>query len=294
MRRLALLTVTLIALSLALAACGGGKPGSTTQPGLQAPLPGNSELVVGPNRFAIGLIDENNERIFEQGNAVHLRFFNPDGVLASDHDATFIWAIQDVSGFWATDVDFDNPGKWTALVTVSRGAEDAAINVDFNVVQRGFAPKIGDQALPADNLTLAQNPNIKRISTDPQPDQAFYQMTVTQAIAAQKPFVVVFATPLFCSSQFCGPVLDNVKAVAPDFAGEVNFIHIEPYDLTEEGTLVLDAEGGPVVAQPTNDWNLQSEPWVFVVAADGTIAARFESAVSVDELRTAFQQVVGS
>lgn len=285
---------TFAALALLGAACGsgGGKPTATASQ-LQ-PIAGNSELVVGPNRFTIAFVDQNNERILEAGNSVRLQFFDPDGALKSDQDATFIWAIQDVSGFWATDINFDRPGKWTAQVTVSRGGKDTTVNAGFTVVDRAFAPKIGDAAPPADNLTLAQDANIKRLSTDPAPITAFYEMTVTQAIDAKKPFVVVFATPLFCTSQFCGPVLNNVKAVAPEFAGKVTFIHIEPYDLTEDGALVTDAQGAPAVANPTTQWNLQSEPWVFVVGADGKISARFESAVSVDELRAAIQQVAGS
>ena len=291
MRRIALLATTLIALSLALAACGGSS-GSGSQSKI-TPLAGNSELVIGPNRFAIGLVNEANERILESGSSVHLQFFDPDGALASEHDAKFVWAIPGETGFWATDVSFDRAGNWRFEVTVSSDGKDATAAVTFNVVDRAFAPKIGDPAPPADNLTLAQESNMKRLSTDPQPNNDFYQMTVTQALEARKPFVVVFATPLFCTSQFCGPVLNNVKAVAPEFAGKVNFIHIEPYDLAADGTLVTDTQGAPVVAAPTVQWNLQTEPWVFVVGADGKVAARFESAVSSDEVLTAIRQVAG-
>ena len=291
MRRTALLALTLIALSLAAAACGGTSDTSSRR--TITPLEGNSELVVGPNRFAMGLVDEANERILGQGNSVRLQFFDPDGALQNDQDATFIWAIEDVNGFWAADVDFDRAGKWSVQVTLSSGGEDTTIKVGFTVTEQGFAPKIGDPAPPADNLTLAQDSNLKRLSTDLQPDNDFYQMTVTQALEAKKPFVVVFATPLFCQTQFCGPVLNNVKAVAPEFAGRVNFIHIEPFELTEDGTLVIDAQGAPIAAQPTTDWHLQTEPWVFVVGADGKVSARFESAVSTDELRAAIQRAAG-
>jgi hypothetical protein len=118
-------------------------------------------------------------------------------------------------------------------------------------------------------------------------------MTVTQALAAHKPFVVVFATPAFCQSRLCGPELDNVKAIQPDFAGRVNFIHIEPYDLDQSGSLVTAPDGGPKTAQSTIDWNLLSEPWVFIVGADGKISDRFEGSASPDELRQAIQAALG-
>jgi hypothetical protein len=37
-------------------------------------------------------------------------------------------------------------------------------------------------------------------------------------------------------------------------------------------------------------WGLPSEPWVFLVGADGLIKARFEGTVSVRELDEAVQQ----
>jgi hypothetical protein len=39
------------------------------------------------------------------------------------------------------------------------------------------------------------------------------------------------------------------------------------------------------------EWNLPSEPWVFVVGRDGRVAAKFEGAVSVPELTAAVELV---
>jgi hypothetical protein len=292
MRRFSVLAFIILALGAFAAACGGGSKTSTAQ-SITA-ISGNSELVVGPNRFTIALIDKDNNMISDAGgNGVHLRLFGPDGTQQSEADAHFVWAIQDVTGFWAASVNFSTAGNWKTDAVLTTGGKQTTASLAFSVTAKGFAPAIGDPAPPADNLTLAQDPGMKRMTTDSQPNMAFYQMTVAQALAAQQPFVVVFATPLFCQTQFCGPVLNNVKAVQPDFAGQVNFIHIEPFDLTEDGQLVTDADGLPVAAAPTNDWHLQTEPWIFVVGADGKISARFEGSASTDELRAAIQQALG-
>jgi hypothetical protein len=59
-------------------------------------------------------------------------------------------------------------------------------------------------------------------------------MTVAEAIQSKKPTVVTFATPAFCQTRFCGPVVDEVVLpLAKDYAGRANFIHIEPYNLAE-------------------------------------------------------------
>jgi hypothetical protein len=294
MSRFILLAVAILALlAAACSSKGGGKPTGTAAPQLQ-PIAGNSELIVGPNRFTIAFVDQSNERILEAGNSVHLAFYDPSGALKDEQDATFVWAIPDVTGYWVANVTFDSAGTWSTRATVTTSGTVNTVNIGFPVAEQGIAPAVGDAAPATDNLTLSQNPNIKRLSTDPQPNMAFYEMTVTQAIDAHEPFVVIFATPLFCTSQFCGPLLNNVKAVAPDFIDRVNFIHIEPYNLDENGHLATDADGQPVAAPPTEAWRLRTEPWLFVVGADGKITSRFEGTASAEELRAAIGQVAGS
>ena len=46
--------------------------------------------------------------------------------------------------------------------------------------------------------------DLSKLSTDQHPDPAFYRTSVKDALAAGKPFVLVFATPLYCSSRTCG------------------------------------------------------------------------------------------
>jgi glutathione peroxidase-family protein len=62
--------------------------------------------------------------------------------------------------------------------------------------------------------------------------------------------------------------------------------------LDDEGKLAIDDNGGPVVAAPMIEWRLQTEPWIFVVDADGRIAARFEGAASPSELQEAIQKTL--
>ena len=38
------------------------------------------------------------------------------------------------------------------------------------------------------------------------------------------------------------------------------------------------------------EWNLPTEPWTFLVAANGKIVDRFEGTVSVNELETAVRE----
>ena len=40
------------------------------------------------------------------------------------------------------------------------------------------------------------------------------------------------------------------------------------------------------------EWGLLSEPWLFVIGADGKVATRFEGLVADEELERALQQVL--
>ena len=292
MRKLSVLPAVIAALAIVAAACGGGG-GGKSQSGGVVPVAGNSELAVGPNRFAVGLIDQTNRPVLgTSGTTVHLRFAL-SGQTKVEQDATFVWAIQDVNGFWTADINFDTPGQWSLDTVLTRdGKQVDAQALPLLVVAKSAYPNVGDKPPPSENLTLTAQSNIKRISTDPAPEPALYQTTVAQALQAGKPFVVTFATPAYCQTRFCGPMVDNVKSVRQQFADRVTFIHIEPYVLNDQGQLVQAAAGGPEVSQPMQQWNLQTEPWVFVIGADGRISTRFEGAASADELKAAIQKVL--
>jgi hypothetical protein len=93
------------------------------------------------------------------------------------------------------------------------------------------------------------------------------------------PFVVTFATPKFCSSRTCGPVVDVVEDVSRRLADEdVRFIHVEVFE---------DNDPAKGFNRWMQEWDLPTEPWTFLVDADGRIAARFEGTVSVHELEQA-------
>lgn len=306
MRRLLILAALLAALGLA-AACGSGGNGDGAGNGGETdgdeltpsisgeivPIPVNSELVAGPNRFAIGLVDEEKEPIQERpGTIVSFRFVGPDGAQLQEQVARFVWVIPDVKGFWAADVDFPEAGDWKLEILLTRNGEETETSYTFSVWEESEIPNVGDPAPPTQNLTLADVPDIKQISTDEEPEPALYQMTVAEALEAGRPLLVVFATPAFCQTAFCGPIVDNVKEVRQEFADQVNFIHIEPFVLDNEGRLVEGPGGGPIRADPTSEWRLQTEPWTFIVDAQGRIAARFEGTASPDELRQAIQQTL--
>ena len=96
------------------------------------------------------------------------------------------------------------------------------------------------------------------------------------------PFVLVFATPKSCTSRTCGPVVDVVSTVRREHTGsDIRFIHVEIY---EENNPALG------VNRWVQEWKLPTEPWVFLVGRNGRIKAKFEGAVSEQELEAAVRR----
>jgi hypothetical protein len=77
-------------------------------------------------------------------------------------------------------------------------------------------------------------------------------------------------------------VVNTLKAIRADYAGRVNFIHVEIYE--SFNPLVY----GPEMEQ----WGLPSEPWTFVLDQAGAVTHRFGGPVSPRELSAALDSVV--
>jgi hypothetical protein len=117
--------------------------------------------------------------------------------------------------------------------------------------------------------------------------------SVDQALAKHEPFVVIFATPKFCTSHQCGPTLDSIKPYVAKFP-TVTFINVEPYKLKlVDGVLQADTDksGALQATATTDEWHLVSEPVVYVVNGDGLVTARFDLIFSDAELTAALDAV---
>ena len=274
---------------------GGGYPGWPEGPDATAqmvPLLVSSELVPGPNRFLYSLTDLQNALIAAPDLATDVRLYDlaaDPAKPAAEATGTFIWSLQGQLGLYHASVDFGRAGPWgLEIVARKAGLPDRTVRMRFDVRASGTTPALGARVPASDTPTATTAAAIAGISTDRQPDPDFYRQSVKGALAAGRPFVLVFATPLFCTSSVCGPTLDTVKGVAGPYKDRVDFIHVEPYRLrqTQDGLQPdLAASGDYQVVPAMADWGLPTEPWVFVVRADGTLAAKFEGTLGADELR---------
>lgn len=101
------------------------------------------------------------------------------------------------------------------------------------------------------------------------------------------PSLIVFASPNWCPARSCQPMIDQAEAAADSDSG-VSWARVEvfanPGVETED-----DLELAPVV----DVWGVASQPWLYVIDADGVVSSLFEGAVSDRELEEAVVRVMG-
>jgi hypothetical protein len=289
--------------------CEGGAatalgPASPPEGGMQA-LVTTSELVVGQNRFAFGLLKEHQVldeadvvvrvyelhgqqaelkaqlrapyarlEVVEQGKHVHL---HPDGTRHMHSETT------DVRGIYVTQVTFERSGLWGLEVLAKQGnGPIEVLRLTVNVLVAPSTPAPGTPAPRSHNLIASDVQDLRRIDTSDPPDPRLHQVRIADAITQGRPQVIVFATPKFCTRRICGPVVDVVRTLLPAYGERVVFTHQEIWQDAAAQAFF------PTVAE----WGLQTEPWIFVVDGQGIVRAKFEGLPTAQEIEAALKQIL--
>jgi hypothetical protein len=190
--------------------------------------------------------------------------------------------VPEAQSSYVAHVTIPRAGRYWAVAEPIGGKRIQALGA-LGVRAHSSTPAVGSRAYPSRTPTLASvGGPAARITTSEPPDTALLRYSVAGSLAAHAPFVLIFATPAFCTSRTCGPMVDVVDAVRKRFEGRgVRFIHVEIYRRNNPslGTNMW-----------VHQWRLPSEPWVFLVGRDGRIKAKLGGPFSVAELSTAVRQ----
>jgi hypothetical protein len=316
--RRSLLGLALVVAVAASCTSGGDDPAPSGSGGPNEVLnaaAATTDLYVGnPQRVGIGLV-LNDGRVVSYGS-VDMRFsYQGDGSAATTAPtdgpaATAIYvptpgtpkgsttpAITQPSEargiYEAEGVVFDEPGYWRVDVLADvegKGAMRASTVV--GVTADPALPAPGQPALATENLTLKDHDDAPLGAVDSRatsggvvPDKILHEMTIADALDRHMPTVVVFSTPVFCQTQFCGPVTDVIQDLAERYSDRAAFIHVEIYRHYEQGNVVVN--------QAAADWLLRNndltEPWVYLIGADGTIQDRWAVLFRAEELEADLQ-----
>ena len=114
-----------------------------------------------------------------------------------------------------------------------------------------------------------------------QPACPMHEHELTASLASEQITVLSIASPAFCSSTICGPTIDVLTALRDEVdRDDVDWIHGEVY-----------TDAGNTPAPYVSELALPTEPWTWIIRADGTVHDRFDGPLVPDLFRSSLAKV---
>jgi len=261
--------------------------------------PSVSVLETGTNRYGFALFDPAQKQIAgapvalytASRNGTKLRgpFIARSESLAVSSQYASKTSSQDegeAKSVYVANVDFPKAGKYQVFAVAKLdGRVVLSSPFEARVGQAGGPPKVGEAAPKVHTPTLdSVAGDAARISTR-SPAATGLLTTDLFDVYGKKPVALLFATPALCQSRVCGPVVDVLEeARATDKSGKTAYITNEIY---EENRVDRGLRTQPAA------YGLPTEPWLFVLNAQGKVVERIEGAFSIDEVRRAIAKAGG-
>jgi hypothetical protein len=252
-----------------------------------------SVFTVGEDRLAFGVIDDQGQFVYGK-TAVYVAptpkdpaagpFLAPADVLVTEGRFRSRQAATETDPFAAVyeaQVPFGEKGRWSVLTVtlVGDGLVAAPAQLQVNTKQADKIPDVGEPAprVETDTLETAKG-NVEAIDTRVPPSD-MHESSFADVVG-KKPVALLFSTPQLCQSRVCGPVTDIALQLKSEYGDRMEFIHQEVY---------ADNDPNKGLREPLTRFNLPTEPWLFVVGADGRITARLEGSFGISAFEDAIK-----
>jgi hypothetical protein len=185
---------------------------------------------------------------------------------------------------YVSNIDFPSNGEWRIVALVKEEGEFRGTLVPSALVGKvSGVPRVGDRAPLIHTPTAADvGGDLSKITTRIPPDT---QNEVDYAdVLGKEPIVLLFATPQFCESRVCGPVVDVAEQVKQAYGDKAAFVHMEIFN---------DNDPSKHVRPQVTAFGLPSEPWLFVIDRNGIVRTALEGAFGLERLTRAVKEVTG-
>ena len=288
-------------LAALLAACGGGDEPSGAAPAgsLQALkadatqlslLGAQSQLPVGTGLYTFGLATPDNRLVTGGAPEVWVAL-NDTGRAAGPFPTRWFELeayeeTKDTSprsplrGFYGAEVEFPEAGNWMVAATTEVDG-GRAVGSGGVPVAAEVPAAVGSKAKALSTPVATTAAGRKKICTR-EPACPLHEVSLDDALKDGRPTVVNFGTPLLCTSQICGPVVDEQMVVADKLGDRASFVHVEIYPSRDTSK--------PVPA--LTEYGFTTEPWMLVVDRDGVIRARYEGPVTAAQIEDALRPLL--
>jgi hypothetical protein len=184
---------------------------------------------------------------------------------------------------YSVDLTFPSEGEYKPIAVIK--GKDGISRIALPMLHVGEFVKIpqpGEKA-PSINTPTAESVggDLAKLSTRVPPDT---QNKVNYAeVLGKEPILLLFATPKFCQSRVCGPVVDVAQQVQHEFEGKANFIHMEIYN---------DNDPSMGVRPQVRRFHLPTEPWLFAINREGVVSATIEGAFGTKLMEQTVKKVI--
>jgi hypothetical protein len=246
----------------------------------------------GPSRMAFGMIAADGTPVYgptavyvapTPGDPAEGPFVAPADVLLTDPRYRSKQAATTQDPFvavYGADPEFAKRGKYAVLATTKKAdgtLTGATGQIDVSTGKADPIPGVGDKAPKVHTETLeSAGGDISKIDTrDPPSDMHKVDFA---DVVGKKPVALLFSTPQLCQSRVCGPVTDMELQMQSKYGDKMTFIHQEVWQ---------DNDINKGLREPLRQFNLPTEPWLFVVNAKGVITARLEGSIGVQQFEDA-------
>jgi len=199
------------------------------------------------------------------------------------------------NGVYGTEFRFDEPGPWTVRASFDLQGETIEAETSFLVNDTHQVLAFGDAAPTAGNWIIGDDVanhaiDSRAIGDQPIPDPELHDTRIASVLGNGKPLMVVVSTPVYCVSQFCGPITDEVAKLQAEFGDRMEFVHLEVWSDFESRT-VNESVVSWIFPRDNSE---PREPWVFLVDGAGTVVDRWDNVASTDEMRDAIEALLGN
>ncbi len=273
----------------ALAACGSAEPAQVAGPseaGTAADPAGAAVSRVAPDADpSLAVVAATFEQLIDQPNPFVFGLFTLEQEPVEDASAE-VWAVPsdggdpvgpwpatpseaDVppGGLYTVDAEFPSTGVQEVVVVTGDGRA-GAVAVDVRDTRSSQLPAPGEQAIAVPTPTKADPLGYEQLCTRSKPC-GMHAVSLEDALVEGGPVALLFATPAFCQTAVCGPTVDVIDGIRADYP-DATFIHCEVY-----------ADAGETIGDPVSAWDLPTEPWLYVIDADGRITRRADGPLLV-------------
>ncbi len=184
---------------------------------------------------------------------------------------------------YSTELEFPAAGAWRIAALVKEDGElGGKLMPGVFVGEFEAIPRAGQRAPTIHTPTAAEAGGDRSQITTRVPPEDQNKVDYAAALGVE-PIVLLFATPKFCQSRVCGPVVDQTEQAKRKYGDDAAFIHMEIYNHNDPG------DG---VRPQVRAFHLPSEPWLFTIDRSGVVSDAIEGPFGSELLEEAIEKAI--